>query len=166
MNKIEQIENMLISSPNLDGWETLLADLIYEHMIENFKGRRLSGFERFKAQALLDRMIGSEETFGLLKFKKDFADMSEEAIAARKKLYLAGASQIVPILDRANSEDPFERRVLDERPSVMHCSECEQYARQGWVIQGSLPDIGTKCSCLTNCSCRFEYGSLSDTLTS
>lgn len=164
MDKIKQIERQLLNSPDLSGWESLLAELIFEHMKASFKDGRLSGFERFKAQKLLNRLLGTEDTYGLRKFIKDFPNMSEEAIAARKMLYLNGAAQIVPILDRANAEQPFERRVLDERRKVKHCPECEQYAQRGWVLAGSLPDIGTKCSCLTNCNCRFEYADLSDTL--
>lgn len=165
-NKVEQLEQRFLSSTKHGEWENILQELILEHMKSEFKGARLSGFEKFKAQKLLDRLLGSEDTYGLLKFKKDLPDMSEQAIAARKQLYVNGAAQIVPILDRANSDFPFERRVLDERPSVQHCPECEEYARRGWVVAGSLPDIGTECSCLTNCNCRFEYGSFSDAVLS
>ena len=159
---VNKLEKQLMQS-DLDNWESLLSDLIIAHIKENF-GKRLSGFEKFRAQKLLDRLIGTEDTYGLKRFKKDVGAMSPEAIAARKKLYLNGAAQIVPMLDRANSEEPFERRILDERPGVQHCPECKKYADRGWVLSGSLPDIGTDCSCLTNCQCRFEYGTLSDTI--
>ena len=38
-----------------------------------------------------------------------------------------------------------------------HCPECIEYAGKGWQPIGTLPEIGSKCSCKSNCKCYFEY---------
>ena len=46
-----------------------------------------------------------------------------------------------------------ERRVLSP---VESCVDCIEYARRGWQLIGTLPQIGDSI-CRVNCHCRFEY---------
>lgn len=48
----------------------------------------------------------------------------------------------------------YERRV---RHALESCAECIAYAARGWQPIGTLPAIGTACSCRANCKCSFEY---------
>jgi hypothetical protein len=47
-----------------------------------------------------------------------------------------------------------ERRLLH---SAKPCGPCIDYAGQGWVPIGTLPEIGQDCDCKSNCRCSFEY---------
>ncbi len=66
-----------------------------------------------------------------------------------RTLYEAGRRE-------AHLTDNFtrERRIRTKADS---CSECIDYAARGWVEIGTLPAIGSDCSCKSNCGCRWEF---------
>jgi hypothetical protein len=46
------------------------------------------------------------------------------------------------------------RRILE--PGADHCSDCEEYANDGWMPADEIPDIGDS-ECTVRCKCEIEY---------
>jgi hypothetical protein len=75
---------------------------------------------------------------------------------ARAEMYgLSATKTYEGILRRDDLLEGFdlERRLLH---SKVPCTQCKYYADLGWVVAGTLPDIGEQCQCLTRCRCSFE----------
>ena len=96
----------------------------------------------------------------LQKFALDIQDNRisfDKRILTRADLYAESArGTFEDVLREMACAEGFDR----ERRNLGvadHCKSCVRYARMGWQVLGTLPSIGTKSLCMTNCHCSFEF---------
>jgi len=142
-------------------FKTVMRQEIKDEYIRQYVLSR-GGLEQMTAKdwGSIGSMVKSQYAY-LNDFTKALPDMSEDAIAARAKMYINSANQAAnkgaAAAIEASGEFGEERWVLDE--SKENCSGCADLAAKGWVKIGELgtvPCAGAT-PCLSNCACRIEY---------
>lgn len=93
-------------------------------------------------------------------FAKDLPDLSEDAIAARAKMYINSANQAAGkgAAAAVKASGEFTEEHWDLGTVENHCDDCLGYAAQGWQPIGTFPtpsDGTTKCK--SNCDCTKSY---------
>lgn len=107
-------------------------------------------------------VIGGKLNYQLQKLRNFSAEilrgeLTEKQIKARTELYYNHTRSLYELgRQQGHKRNGYlwERRVLS---NVENCAECIGYAATGWVIIGTLPNIGDRCTCKANCKCTFYY---------
>ena len=90
-------------------------------------------------------------------------NLSESQARSRLQQYINDGRTLYEAGRReSHADDGFtrERRIRTKTDS---CNECIDYASQGWCDIGTLPDIGSDCSCTSNCGCKWEFSKADQT---
>lgn len=138
--------------------ESLAVELRRAHTQAYALGR--GGWQRMTAadRAAVTARLRSE--FGYLRqFAVDVQSggMSEAQIRARAEMYANHLRVSYWEGSRRAKEDAGfveERRVMSQSE---HCSDCEDYASEGWKPLNYFPAPGLDSQCLSNCKCNMEF---------
>lgn len=144
----------------LADWQRQLALLLKQlHLGQFILGR--GGIKHTTPADFLEvaRILKGEYRY-LDGFGQDLAAgrLSVAQAQARTKLYLAKSRlSFWAGQQQAQSQGPMPTEMRRLLAPVIHCAECESYARAGWVPIGTLPMPTVDCSCRSNCRCSVEY---------
>jgi hypothetical protein len=152
-------ERMIGGQIDLSTWQRQAAQELKESYITNMLISR--GGVNAVTQADYGRQGGrlASEYRYLNNFAQEIAsgNLSEAQILARIDQYGNGVQKAYyDGLTAANEEAGLteERRILND---AEHCDDCVDYAAEGWVKIGTLPEPGEGSECRSNCQCEKEY---------
>lgn len=157
-------EDLIAGEITIDQWAIRMSTMVRSLMISQgvlaYGGAANLTPERL---AIIEELINNQQTQYLDKFVESIRRGDIEigpAIISRSELYALPGWPAYAKLERQREIADgigFERRILGD--SVESCPDCIDYADQGWVEAGTLPDIGQESQCSYGCRCEFLYSS-------
>lgn len=145
---------------DVDDWHVAMRALVKQsHAMATMAA--VGGRKRVSASTAGTLGARVKAQYGFLNnFRQEIANDaagSPEAIAARARMYLQGASQTYEAaairVAKATGRKEARRLIHSGHP----CGDCLSYAAQGWVDIDSIPNPGESCACGGACRCTVIY---------